>query len=186
MIPQFPNIFSFVFEFLYKLLTGYYFKPLVGFFTDYYPAFVFVSTALSVLMIVASVALAVRLSQVAKEERVKLYPEPQTEKTASERAWRRIVEHGDSDNPSDWKLAIIEADIVLEELLDSLGARGETIGDKLKGLDKSDLSSINDAWEAHKIRNMIAHEGAAFDLNKRDAQRVIAQYEKVFRELKYI
>jgi len=36
------------------------------------------------------------------------------------------------------------------------------MGDKLKAVEKSDFNSIELAWEAHKARNMIAHEGSDF------------------------
>ncbi len=100
--------------------------------------------------------------------------------------WERVLKHIESHNESDWKLAILEADIMLDELLDKSGYKGETMGDKLKQVDKSDFNTIDLAWEAHKIRNMIAHEGADFKINAREAQRVIKLYEQVFKEFKYI
>jgi len=100
--------------------------------------------------------------------------------------WERVLKHIESHNESDWKLAILEADIMLDELLEKSGYRGETMGDKLKQVDKSDFNTIDMAWDAHKIRNMIAHEGADYKLNAREAQRVMKLYEQVFKEFKYI
>lgn len=101
-------------------------------------------------------------------------------------AWQRILDHLDSPNESDWRLAIIEADTVLKEVLDKSGFVGDTIGEKLKGLEKGDIASLSAAWEAHKVRNRIAHEGSEFRLNKREAERVIDLYRQVFEELHYI
>jgi hypothetical protein len=56
----------------------------------------------------------------------------------------------------------------------------------MKSIEKSDFNSIDMAWEAHKIRNSIAHEGSDFLLNQREAKRVIGLYEIVFREFRYI
>jgi len=92
----------------------------------------------------------------------------------------------ESHNESDWKLAILESDIMLDELLDKSGYHGVTMSDKLKQVDKSDFNTIDLAWEAHKIRNMVAHEGSEFAINSREAQRVIKLYEQVFKEFKYI
>ncbi len=100
--------------------------------------------------------------------------------------WKIVDEHIHSDDPNKWKLAIIEADIILNDLLDSLNLPGDTIGEKLKAVDTSDFRSIEDAWEAHKIRNAIAHEGSEFLINEREAQRVIGLYEKVFSEFEMI
>lgn len=96
--------------------------------------------------------------------------------------WQKIIEHVNSDVESNWRLAIIEADIMLDELLDKLNMPGNTIGDKLKAVEKSDFLTLDYAWEAHKARNQIAHEGSGFLLNQRQARQVISYYEAVFKE----
>ncbi len=100
--------------------------------------------------------------------------------------WQRVVVHINSANPSDWKLAILECDIMLGEILEKMGYMQESIGEKLKVIEPSDFSNIESAWEAHKIRNAIAHEGSDFMINEREAKRVIGLYEVVFREFEYI
>ena len=100
--------------------------------------------------------------------------------------WESVQKHINSDNPSDWRLAILEADIMLGDILEKMGYQGDSIGDKLKGIEKSDFLTLNQAWEAHKVRNQIAHEGSDFMLNDRDARRVIDLYKQVFEEFYYI
>ncbi len=100
--------------------------------------------------------------------------------------WQRILAHIDSQNEGDWRLAILEADIMLDDLLDKLELPGETMGDKLKAIEKSDFTTLDNAWEAHKIRNQIAHEGVDFMLNQREARRVIELYRTVFEEFQII
>ena len=100
--------------------------------------------------------------------------------------WDLVKEHIDSEDANKWKLAILEADIMLSELLDTLHLPGESIGEKLKAIETSDFTSIEEAWEAHKIRNAIAHDGSEFIINEREAKRVIGLYELVFREFEYI
>jgi len=98
------------------------------------------------------------------------------------RRWQSAEKHVTSDNPNDWKQAILEADIILDDLLTKLGYHGETIGEKLQRVVKGDMKSLDEAWEAHKVRNRIAHEGSDFSLNEIEAKRVIAMYKKVFEE----
>jgi hypothetical protein len=93
-----------------------------------------------------------------------------------------VLQHVDSDNPNDWKLAIIEADIVLDDLLKQHGFVGASLGERLKGITSNQLGSISDAWEAHKVRNRIAHDGADFVLTKRQAEETINRYRRVFAE----
>lgn len=99
--------------------------------------------------------------------------------------WKKAQEHIHSENPNDWKHAIMEADIILDDLLTKLGYRGESIGEKLKRVEPGDMKSLNDAWEAHKVRNQIAHEHG-FSLDHRTAQNTLNQYKRVFEEFYYI
>lgn len=100
-------------------------------------------------------------------------------------AWIKIWNALSSTNPADWKVAILEADNLLDLMVTRMGYRGEGIGEKLKAIEPSDFNTLNDAWEAHKIRNKIAHEGN-YDLTFKEAQTAIAHYEKVFREFEFI
>lgn len=94
-----------------------------------------------------------------------------------------VMTHSNSENPNDWKLAIIEADIILDDLLKLKGIPGASLGERLKNIAPQQLNAIQDAWEAHKIRNRIAHDGADFVLTKRIAQETINRYRRVFGEL---
>lgn len=94
-----------------------------------------------------------------------------------------MLNHIESANPNDWKLAIIEADIMLDELLKQRGYTGGSLGERLKSITSQQLESIEDAWQAHKIRNQIAHGGADFVLTRRIAEETIQQYRRVFAEL---
>jgi hypothetical protein len=94
--------------------------------------------------------------------------------------WAHIQSLLESLQPRDWREAIMEADIMLEDALVERGYVGTTTGERLKG---ANLKTINEAWEAHKVRNSIAHEGIAFELTDRIAYRTIKKYEMVFKEL---
>jgi hypothetical protein len=100
--------------------------------------------------------------------------------------WAHVQSLLDGGSPSQWREAITEADIMLEDSLTRAGYAGNGVGEKLKSVDTNDLKTLQDAWEAHKVRNQIAHQGSAFDLSETVAQRTIAHYEAVFRELKVI
>lgn len=93
-----------------------------------------------------------------------------------------VLAHTASSNPNDWKLAIIEADIILDDILKQRGYVGTSLGERLKGVAPGQLDTINDAWEAHKIRNRIAHDGADFVLTQRLAEETINRYRRVFNE----
>lgn len=109
-----------------------------------------------------------------------------TEGEVRNERWERVLVHLDTDSQSEWRTAILEADIILDEMTRKMGYHGETLGERLKGVERSDFLTINQAWEAHKIRNAIAHEGSNYILTKREAKRVIDMYRQVFEEFEFI
>jgi hypothetical protein len=100
--------------------------------------------------------------------------------------WSKVLNYLFSQHASDWKLAIIEADSMLEALLDQMGFKGESLGDKLKSADQDSFPRLTTAWEVHTIRNRIAHEGLAFEFSQHEAKRVIALYEEIFHSYGFI
>jgi hypothetical protein len=133
-----------------------------------------------------------KLKEIAEEEKA-VYGKSIITETSGESAaplinerWERVLHHINSLNPSDWRQAIIEADVMLDELLKASGYHGDTLGERLKSVEPSDFLTIDAAWEAHKVRNRLAHEGSDFLLTDRDAKKTIAQFESVFKEFKII
>jgi len=100
--------------------------------------------------------------------------------------WAKTLGYLFSQHASDWKLAIIEADSMLESLMEQLGFRGETLGDRLRLANQENFPNLTIAWEVHTIRNRIAHEGLTFEVSQHEAKRVIALYEQIFHEYGYI
>lgn len=152
--------------------------------------FTIFSTALSLLLATGVVYCLIRLWQLRRFEVEKfgsMAPAPflGAPEVKNER-WERITDLVNSENPSDWRQAILEADVLLDELVTRLGYRGETLGEKMKQIEPSDFTTLDLAWEAHKVRNDIAHRGSDFILSKREAKRVVGLFEKVFREFEYL
>ncbi len=101
--------------------------------------------------------------------------------------WENINKLISSTNQNDWRQAIIEADIILDEIVKrNWEELGENLGERLKKIEPSDFLTLDQAWEAHKVRNGIAHEGSGFVLTDREAKRVIGLYEQVFSEFGFI
>lgn len=82
-----------------------------------------------------------------------------------------------------WRIGIMEADNLLLETLRNKGYQGDGVAHMLK---TASFKTIDLAWDAHKIRNRIAHEGSEFQLTEREAKRAFILYESVLRELKVI
>lgn len=99
--------------------------------------------------------------------------------------WDSILQSMTSDHPNDWRIAILEADIILNEILTKSGYTGDTVADKLKQVEISDFQTLENAWEAHKVRNKIVHD-KDFLLSKREAKRIMSLYQSVFEEFEFI
>ncbi|MDP2641890.1 MAG: hypothetical protein Q8P21_01200 [bacterium] len=166
----------------------------VNFFLErIWPLWTIIAAILSIFAFVGIVYSYLKLREIDIEEQ-KIFGEVPVSSLADElttvepkdERWEKVMAYANSSNPSDWRLAIIEADVILEELLRKRGYTGDSVGEMLKSVDKSDFLSLNDAWEAHKVRNAIAHTGGNFQLNERETGRVIGLFEKVLKELKAV
>lgn len=173
------------------VVSGWSPGVIFGWLSDAWSVFVVLSWLFSFMLIYGIVYAYIRHSQLSEvySEIMKRQEEAFSKihkKDVKNMRWQDVLNHSNSDRPNDWKLAIIEADIILEELLNSLGYAGNTIGDKLKSVSPTSFTTINQAWRAHNVRNRIAHEGADFNLSQKEAQQTIAEYKMVFDEFDFI
>jgi len=99
--------------------------------------------------------------------------------------WLKIKERLESGLESEFKLAIIEADSLLDDVLKKLGNSGDTLEDKLKQVNPNILPDVQDAVAAHKIRNNIVHD-PDYKLSLFEAQNTLSLYEKVLTELDFL
>jgi len=141
----------------------------------------------TVLLLGGIVYATIRTNQIRVREaaRIREAMQKKLEPKRNER-WDKVVEHVKSDNPNDWRVAILEADILLDELVTKMGLMGNTLGERLKQAARGDFRSLDAAWEAHRTRNEIAHAGSDYVLTKRETERVIGLYEEVFREFRVL
>lgn len=96
--------------------------------------------------------------------------------------WNKLIERIKSGDERDLRLAIIEADVLVDEVLKEHGHPGSDMGERLKSIYPNEFSNINELWEAHKIRNRLVHE-ADFHLSIQEYKRIIEIYHRVLEEL---
>ncbi|MEX2145047.1 MAG: hypothetical protein WD712_01580 [Candidatus Spechtbacterales bacterium] len=99
--------------------------------------------------------------------------------------WSRVLEKIGSQEESDWKLAIIEADSIMDELIKALGYRGDTMGERMTKIKPGQFPHLDDAWRVHKVRNFIAHD-PSYKIGRETALRAIKIYELIFSEFNMI
>ena len=98
------------------------------------------------------------------------------------RGWQEIQRRMKTGDEAQIKLAIIDADKILDETIKMIGYRGDTMADRLKQLSPAQLSNINSIWEVHKVRNRIVHD-MDFSLTEHEAKIAISIYKQAFSEL---
>ena len=96
-------------------------------------------------------------------------------------AWHGIEARMRTMQEAEYKLAIIEADKLFDDLLQKMAYKGKDMGDRLKQITTEQLSSINAIWKCHKVRNLISHD-VNYHLSLSEAQWVIQIYEDAFIE----
>jgi len=183
---------EYFFRLLYDLIYGSHaslnYDAFTAFVAHLWLWIIFIGYALSVIGLFVIVYATVRLFELRKREE-EFYSTvialPEKEGGMHPR-WEHIQTLLEGTDSGKWREAIIEADIMLDDVLTKEGYTGAGVGEKLRSADPDIFRTIKDAGEAHGVRNKIAHQGSTFDLSEMVAQRTIARYENVFREFDVI
>lgn len=99
--------------------------------------------------------------------------------------WEEIQKRLEVGDEANYKLAVIEADKLLDTVLKKLTIPGSTMGERLKAIPLSQLPSIDNVWQVHKLRNHLVHT-TKFVLTENKAKQAINIYEQAFNELKVL
>lgn len=97
-------------------------------------------------------------------------------------SWASILQFANSIRESEWKLSIIEADKFVDDALKKRGFPGESMGERLMMISPDDLQSLQDLWDAHKLRNILVHE-VNYRVKHEQVLGAIHAFERVLKEL---
>lgn len=95
--------------------------------------------------------------------------------------WEEIEELLSRKEETAWKLAVMEADKLLDHALKSMAIPGLNLGERLRFIQHK-YPKIRNVWPAHKIRNRLVHE-ANYHLNHGQAKKAIKDFKKALEEL---
>ncbi|MBQ1528463.1 hypothetical protein IIZ77_02335 [Candidatus Saccharibacteria bacterium] len=85
-------------------------------------------------------------------------------------------------NPQSYQMAVVEGDKLLDKAMMEMGVSGKTMGERLKKCGKEKFSQLNAVWNAHKLRNQIAHE-SGFKLEYHQARHALTIYKQALKDL---
>ena len=100
----------------------------------------------------------------------------------TEKEWRKIKARLDTELESENKLAIIEADKIMDDVLSQMGFEGTNLSDRLEKLSADYLPNIEEVREVRKIRNNIIHD-PTYKLSAEETKKVLLVYEKALTDL---
>jgi hypothetical protein len=146
------------------------------------------ATIISMIALVIAVYSLIRIIELsnAETEKLGLALNWNSERTQKNERWVRVEGYMSSLNSSDWKIAILEADNILDDIVERIGYKGATLGERLKTIESSDFPYLDEVWQAHKFRNTLAHKGTDYALTRSEAEQMINIYHRVFKELGYL
>lgn len=162
--------------------------PIANFFAKILAFFKTLSAVVTMVSVAISAYAFFMIQEIVHEEnkRLGLTMTWESEKKQKNKRWQRVEEHMTSLNPSDWKIAILEADNILDEVTKRMGFSGATLGERLRVIPHADFPYLEEAWQAHKFRNALAHKGTDFPLTRSDAEQIINIYYRIFTGLGYL
>ena len=98
------------------------------------------------------------------------------------RRWQRVMKRLDTGNESEYKLAIIEADGLLDDMLKKMNLPGETVDDRIQRITSIMIANVDELKTAHLVRNSIVYD-PDYRLSASEARRVLLVYQRTFEEL---
>jgi len=100
-------------------------------------------------------------------------------------SWQKILSRLNKNDEANLQLALIEADNLFDDLLKQMRLPGESMADRLKYLDSSQVPNIDEIWQAHKLRNQIVHNHE-YPVARTEVEFGVKAYEKALKELGFI
>ena len=101
------------------------------------------------------------------------------------KTWIKITKRLESGLESEYKLAVTEADSMLNDILKRMNFEGEVLTDRLDKLTSATIPNLEQVREAHNIRNSIIHN-PDHKLSFEEAKKVLGIYEQAFRDLELL
>lgn len=99
--------------------------------------------------------------------------------------WNKIEERLETGSLSQYKVAILEADNLVDEILLKIGYQGSNMGERLEKIDSKQVEEFNDLKKAHQIRNKIIYD-KNFVINKQEAKKAIIPYREFLEDFEII
>ena len=100
----------------------------------------------------------------------------------SKKQWQAIEELLLENYSSSWKLAVVKADALIENLLKQLGFKGNNLEELINSLKLRGYQNLNLLEGAHAVsKEILANRD--YSINQKEAQSIVEIYKKFWQEI---
>ena len=96
--------------------------------------------------------------------------------------WRNLIKKLESGSESEYKVAVVYADYLLDYVLKEKGYEGKSLDERLRQIAPTKISNLDALWDAHRICDKIFHE-PLYKLDLTETKKILAVYKKAFQDL---
>ena len=143
-----------------------------------------------IVVLFIDIAIMLSLRGVTRDLRVNLFGTDQrpifiSRPRKAERQWEQLYARLESDNVSQYKVAILEADALADKVMASSRWAGSNLGERIASVRPGQVASLSALREAHAIRNQIVNE-EGFEVTRDEAERVLGLYSQFLEEMELL
>lgn len=148
-------------------------------------AFKFVLAFYMIILVIVIAIIIYRLVKSGYYVMLRTGQEERTTKGKMQIRWEETKERLESQNPNEWKAAILEVSSMLNEVLGVVGYEGVLLGEKLEGMLPSQLDGLEQVKEANKVKNRVVND-ETFVISQEDTKKTVESFAKALRFLEAI
>lgn len=97
----------------------------------------------------------------------------------SQKQWKKIKQNFEKNEPVYWKLALLEAEKLMDEILTRMGLGPGTMDERLARASVDEIPNLQDVIKARALCQDIARD-PDYRLNKENAEEALGAFEKAF------
>lgn len=96
--------------------------------------------------------------------------------------WKNVIKRLETASEEEYKLAVLEADGMLDASLKRMSFAGDTLTDRLQKVSTGIIANLSEVRQANAIRNNIVHD-PNYRLTLSEVRRIIGVYQTAFEGL---
>lgn len=96
--------------------------------------------------------------------------------------WKKIQKKIEIGTDYEYKLAVIEADDLLKDVLEDRGFKGKTLEERIEKVEETQLPNADEVIEAHKTRNSIVYN-PDYKLDRDQVKKILNVYEQAIKNI---